>query len=143
MRWVIDAGVATSLLTCTILVVASAALKWTASRSSFDADVIVEGFAREQLKVDPPAPGTTTVVLVFSASWCGPCRRQAEIVDSWEHRADLQDIEFRRVDVDKVPGPIVRVLPTLAAVDPQSVNKTVISEGLTASFAEVVGDGRH
>ena len=40
------------------------------------------------------------VLLVFSASWCGPCRVLAPILDMIEE--ELSGITFIKIDVDKI-----------------------------------------
>ena len=54
-----------------------------------------ENFHKEVLNSDKP------VLLDFFASWCGPCRMVAPILD--EIAAEREDIKVCKVDIDEQP----------------------------------------
>ena len=54
-----------------------------------------ENFHKEVLNSDKP------VLLDFFASWCGPCKMVAPILD--EIAAERQDIKVCKVDIDEQP----------------------------------------
>jgi thioredoxin len=70
----------------------------------------VEDFQKKVLQSPRP------VVVDFYATWCGPCKRLAPVMDRMEHRFDGR-IDFYRVDVDKAPklaaGHNIQGVPTL------------------------------
>lgn len=45
--------------------------------------------------------GNTLLVLDFSASWCGPCKRIAPYVEQLARKYD--NVVFAKIDVDEVP----------------------------------------
>lgn len=68
------------------------------------------------------------VVVDFWASWCGPCRAQAPILE--ELAAEIKDVHFVKVNVDEQPDLAMQYgvmsIPTLLFFDGgKLVNKAV------------------
>ena len=59
-------------------------------------------------------------VIDFYATWCGPCKRLAPILENLEKKYDGK-IAFRRVDIDQNPDMAaeynVQAVPTLVIID--------------------------
>ncbi|MDO5344355.1 MAG: thioredoxin [Lachnospiraceae bacterium] len=58
--------------------------------------VTTETFGNEVLKADKP------VIVDFWASWCGPCRMLAPVLEELE--AERPDLKICKIDVDSAPG---------------------------------------
>ncbi len=61
-------------------------------------------------------------MLIFSATWCGPCRMMAPVIDEIKaefdaKNSDTSDLEIRKVDIDKEPELAqdmgIRAVPTI------------------------------
>lgn len=81
------------------------------------------------------------VVVDFWATWCGPCRMQAPILDQFAEAH--QDVSVCKVDVDAEPQLAARYgvmsIPTLLYFqDGQLINKTVGVQSL-AQVAAAMG----
>ena len=81
------------------------------------------------------------VVVDFWASWCGPCRMQAPILDQFAEA--YQDVSVCKVDVDEQPELAARFgvmsIPTLVYFhEGRVVNKTVGVQTL-AQIASAMG----
>ena len=81
-----------------------------------------ENFENEVLKSDKP------VLLDFWASWCGPCRMMAPIID--EIAGERPDVVVGKVNVDDEPGLAAQYkimsIPTLVVIkNGQVVNQAV------------------
>jgi len=63
---------------------------------------------------------TGNVVIDFYADWCGPCKRQARILNELESTAVSHEALIVKIDVDQHPGLAndfqVRSLPTLVLI---------------------------
>ena len=82
------------------------------------ADVVNEV---EQHSVAPDTAISRGVqVIDFYATWCGPCKRLAPILENLEKKYDGK-IVFRRVDIDQNPDMAaeynVQAVPTLVIID--------------------------
>ena len=68
------------------------------------------------------------LVVDFWASWCGPCRMMAPIIDELE--AEMPDVTFAKVNIDEEVQPAlennITSIPTLLFVkDGEVINKSV------------------
>ena len=87
-----------------------------------DLHINKDNFHKEVLNSDKP------VLLDFFASWCGPCRMVAPILD--EIAEEREDIKVCKVDIDEQPELASRYrimsIPTLMVVkNGQVVNQAV------------------
>jgi thioredoxin 1 len=59
------------------------------------------------------------VVMEFYATWCGPCKVAAPLVEEAEKRLKGK-VKFVKLDVDESPriGHLVREIPTIAYINP-------------------------
>ena len=72
---------------------------------------------------------TGTTLVDFWATWCGPCRMQAPIIDSFESEQGAT-VKVGKVDVDEEPGIAARFgisnIPTIIAFrDGKEVGRAV------------------
>ena len=74
------------------------------------------------------------VVVDFYATWCGPCKRVAPMFGAMSEEAELADVEFLRVDVDKAAGAAkkhgVTAMPTFVVVNASGKASTVVGADL-------------
>lgn len=68
------------------------------------------------------------LIVDFWASWCGPCRMMAPIIDELE--AELSDVTFAKVNIDEEVQPAlennITSIPTLLFIkDGEVMNKSV------------------
>ena len=82
-----------------------------------------ENFAQEVLQSDKP------VLVDFWATWCGPCRMQAPVLEKLD--AELQgSVKICKVDVDENPGLAQRFgvssIPTLVVIRDGKAVKGVV-----------------
>lgn len=89
--------------------------------SVIDADD--NSFENEVLKADRP------VLVDFSATWCGPCKKLEPIVHELATEMDSQ-VKFVRVDVDRAPTTAAKFgvlsVPTLLLVQEGQVKDQVV-----------------
>lgn len=59
-------------------------------------------------------------LLVFSATWCGPCKMMAPVLEQLENDKDLVGVSFIKVDISDSPALTdelgVRSVPTVAYI---------------------------
>lgn len=84
--------------------------------------VTTDTFVEEVLKSEKP------VLVDFWASWCGPCRMLAPVID--ELGEELTDVKVCKIDVDSEPNLAARFkvmsIPTLVVLkDGQTVNSAI------------------
>lgn len=69
------------------------------------------------------------MVIDFFATWCGPCKQLAPILDEIEQN-HKGDVIFRRIDVDKEPELAqefnVQSIPTLMFITPKGEYQTIV-----------------
>ena len=69
------------------------------------------------------------MVIDFFATWCGPCKELAPILDEIEKK-HKGDVIFRRIDVDKEPELAqefnVQSIPTLMFITPKGEYQTIV-----------------
>jgi thioredoxin len=69
------------------------------------------------------------MVIDFFATWCGPCKQLAPILDEIEQR-HKGDVIFQRIDVDQEPELAqefrIESIPTLMFVTPKGEYQTLI-----------------
>jgi thioredoxin 1 len=79
-------------------------------------------------------PMARPVLIDFSAEWCGPCKRQAPILEDLKQRMG-DSVEFRMIDVDQnIEEAIkyqIRVVPTLVIEKDGQVKQRL--EGVTGA----------
>lgn len=72
----------------------------------------------EKFQVLVRKSGNALLVLDFSASWCGPCKRIAPYVEQLARKYD--NVVFAKIDVDEVPdvasGFHVSAMPTFVFI---------------------------
>lgn len=68
------------------------------------------------------------VLVDFWASWCGPCRMQAPVIDKLA--GEMPDVTFAKVNVDEEPELAQRFgvmsIPTLIVFNNGAVEKTLV-----------------
>lgn len=73
--------------------------------------------------------GSKPMVIDFFATWCGPCKQLAPIMDEIEQR-HKGDVIFQRIDVDQEPELAqefrIESIPTLMFVTPKGEYQTLI-----------------
>ena len=69
------------------------------------------------------------MVIDFYATWCGPCKQLAPILDEVEQN-HKGDVIFKRIDVDQEPDLAqefrVEAIPTLMFVTPKGEYQTIM-----------------
>ena len=83
------------------------------------------------------------LIVDFWASWCGPCRMMAPIIDELD--AEMPDVTFAKVNIDEEVQPAlennITSIPTLLFIkDGKVVNKSVgvVSKDQLASMIDEV-----
>jgi thioredoxin len=85
------------------------------------------------------------MVIDFYATWCGPCKQMAPIIDVIEHN-HKGEVIFKRVDVDKEPELAqefnIEAIPTLMFVTPKGEYQTLMglqpAETIELKIAEML-----
>ena len=99
----------------------------------------VKVYTSEDMKFENLSKNHLTLV-DFWATWCGPCRMMAPIVE--ELAAETPDVVFAKVDVDENPdvaiGLGIQAIPTLFLFkDGRAVDKVVGVQGKEALKAMI------
>lgn len=85
-------------------------------------NVTTENFEQEVLKSDKP------VLIDFWASWCGPCKMFAPIID--QVAEELEDVKVCKINVDEEPEIArkygIMSIPTLVVIKSGEVAKTSV-----------------
>jgi len=98
--------------------------------------VLVELKSLEQLDQVISASGKRPILLDFTASWCGPCRRLSPIIE--ELCQEYQGVRFFKIDTDQADSELmsqfkVNSLPTVIIM----VDRTVVFTMVGAKVSEL------
>ncbi len=93
-----------------------------------------ENFEEEVLRSEKP------VLLDFWATWCGPCRMVAPIIE--EIAEDCSDIKVGKIDVDEQPELAQRFqimsIPTLVVIKDGEITNQVVGARPKAQILDLI-----
>ncbi|MDR0199605.1 MAG: thioredoxin [Streptococcaceae bacterium] len=86
--------------------------------------------------------GTGTVLIDFWATWCGPCRMQAPILEQLSDELDEDQLKIVKMDVDENPATAqsfgIMSIPTLMFKKDGQVVKQIAGVHTKAQIQEIL-----
>lgn len=133
-----------AILFCLLAAVWIVGNSWSGYRSSEAEPMPIKELSQVEDLQELVDESPKTIIIDFYADWCGPCRKQSEVLSEVANEMSQDAVRIIKVNVDKHPALAAKFqvtsIPSLFIIENQQVRHRHVGLANTQQIVEWLGD---